>query len=390
MLKQIIIIILIIAISFSLYTKIYNHPYKLNSDKEYHTIIDYLKDSGKEFGEQPALRTRIQKSWNTVKYKQYLENVINFSQSIDYWIPAHTNIGIMGYNSPGWFYAHLGTMMCGRASVCVDSDILEEELKHIIKESHISLFIVEGEKQIRKLKSADVNLIVYYTPICQDDFEGMLLCSMGDFLSKRKKTKYNVKKNQKALILYQDGEKHSYTHSDIIKYAKNMTNSIILAGEKIISYSESCKLNRLISDIYLPIMTHSMVFFAPADTNLIKILKDVKPTIFVATQTIWENIYKKVKSQIGLVESKFNIIVNPKSNCQIVKQFDDMGIRLYGLMDTYQLMSICGLEWWKPNSVGKLDVRINSNGMIEQKIGKNLISTNQKGFIDADGFLFLE
>jgi long-chain-fatty-acid--CoA ligase ACSBG len=437
MLKSIIIAILILTIlCIVIYRNIDNNNKNKQfnnlinySDTKYknYTILDFLKLTQKKYPKEPALKIKLQKSWNTFDYSTYLSNVTNFAQSINYWLGPKTNLAILGFNSPGWVYAHLGVMMNGGISIGLYSTFTPETCSFIMKTSNVEILVVENSVQLEKFINIDINqikLIIYYAPIEKEivDKFKVPVMSMGNFMTKKKKFNTMPKINNIATIIYPDDIDvvnpmgRVITHKNIIISTINMLNLVTEKSNqhKFVSYFPLNHIMFQISDIYLPIMLNGTVYFSDRDSidtnfNLLKTMIDVKPTIFIGIPKIWERIYDKINNDMekngitasliknitpwkitekyGLQNSKLNITTTSKISEKIINYMNNLNINLYNV---YQLSEAVGIISYNNNkniskikSVGLpiMDIKVSNDGEILIKgsnLFKNYFGKNKK------------
>ena len=435
------ITIIVIVITNKLYIK---EKFSLNDDvlNENNTILDILKIISKQNSTAIALKIRDDKEWKNITYDEYYKKVKLFAQCVNKWMGTGVNVGIIGFNSPGWFYSYLGTMLNSGKPIGIYPSATRELCDHIIKNSNIELLVTDNEKQLEKIikiKNNPIKLIIYYCPIQKsivDKFEniGIPVVSMGKFMSDTTKLERIPKINDVATIVYSSGTTDKpkgieLTHKNImhsikniLSVLKNKTTIKKIGNEKIISYLPLGHISSQLMDIYLPILTLSTVWFANENvinTGLAKTIKDIRPTFFMGMPYIWEKIQEnledtieqngwkanmvksvapwKIKNELGFGECKycFNTSAPMSDICKIY--FDELNIKIYdiyGMNETSGPISISGPGAYKPNSVGLVstDIKISTDNEIYIK-GTSLFnkyhnnkSETKKSFTDDGWF----
>ena len=291
-----------------------------NDNCKNYTIVDYLRYIAKTYPKKEALKIKDGKTkWKSVNFLNYYKNVANFAQSLNYWLGPKVNVAILGFNSPGWFYAHLGCMLNGGKPVGMYPTSTPEICQQILENSETEVLVVEDDHQLEKftkLNMSKVKLIIYYSPISKgmvDKFT-MPLLSMGNFMSKKNSGPFPKQKlNDVATLIYTSGTTGApkgvmITHRNImtslrrimtlVKTKSSITN---FGQEKFISYLPLNHIAAQMMDIYVPIITLGTVWFADKDamkSSLGDTIKAVRPTVFIGVPRVWEKIQEKVEEEI--------------------------------------------------------------------------------------------
>lgn len=420
------ILVLVLLLKYIYFRKIDKIHQKLINIHNDSTLITLLETMANENPDLEALHTKkSDDEWDIITFSEYYRKVRHFAKSLNYLLGNKINVGIIGTNSTGLFYAHMGTIFNGGYSVCINTSSTPKMCEHIINDSNVSVIVVEDNEQLQKLNNINipnVKLIIYYSPIDKtvtDNFK-IKVINIATFMSKKKKLSYISDKSDIATIIYTSGSTGSpkgieLTHENILSSVNNliklfnMSNLNLYHGSKIISYLPLNHIASQMIDIYVPIVMGFSVWFA--DKNALKstlniTMKEVKPDIFIGVPRIFEKmkeeiekklpfflkspfvsinkiisnisqISKKIKKELGLDNCKY---IASTAGCILCEDFfESLNIKLYniyGMSETCGPMagSIPGI--YKQGSVGKViidDVRISSNNEIMVK-GKNVFS----------------
>jgi long-chain-fatty-acid--CoA ligase ACSBG len=382
------------------------------------TIIDLLKQASERYPNAPALKIKEGKSWKDISYGEYYKKVKRFAQSLKYWLGSNVNVGILGFNSPGWVYSHLGTMYNGGISVGLYPSSTSESCSYIIKNTNIEMIVVEDAVQLEKLigiNDSPIKLIIYYSPINESIIEQFQIpvISMGNFMTQTNKLSKMPSQNDISTIIYTSGTTSDpkgvmISHKNImtalrktIELFKTKSSISTLGHEHFISYLPLNHIAAQMLDIYLPIACLSTVWFADKDalkSTLTNTIKEVRPTIFAGVPRVWEKIHegietklssigwkgnlsktfipRKIIHEMGLERCKLCITTGaPVSN--ISRQYlSSIGCKLYdiyGMSETSGAISISGPNMSRVGSVGLpiMSVKIAKDGEILVK-GDNL------------------
>ena len=137
-----------------------------------------LEWASREYPDKPALKfkTMTCKNWKTINYIEYYDSVTRFAKCVRSRIPYDTKlcVGIIGYNSPEWFYSHIGTMMASGVSIGMYPTGDYNTCQQIVNQANINVLVVEDTEQLEKFSKMDENiktkikLIIYYGNVKND------------------------------------------------------------------------------------------------------------------------------------------------------------------------------------------------------------------------------
>lgn len=396
------------------------------------TIIDCLKHVAKEYPRKTALKIKDGKignkiKWKSVDYITYYKNSVGFAQSLNYWLGTYVNVAIIGFNSPGWFYSHLGCMLNGGIPTGLHPNSNKETCKQILNNCKAKVLVVDDDTQLQKfigMNLPTIQLIIYYSPISEKMVDKFYVpvVSMGNFMSEKNSSKLpKIKLSSTATLIYTSGTTGIpkgviVTHKNIMTSIKRILSLIklkssieCLSQENFLSYLPLNHITAQFMDIYLPIVTLGKVWFADKNalkTTLVDTLKEVRPTCFTGVPRIWEKIQeninekinkegikgqitlnlmpKTILEKIGLDKCKYALSAGAPLLLSTITFFKKIGLEVndnYGLSETCGPISVNLPNFSKHGSVGFpiMGVTIGPDGEILVK-GDNLFS----GYFDNE------
>ena len=384
------------------------------------TIVGLLDWASKEYPNNPALKFKSMtcKNWKTTSYLEYYDNVTRFAKCVRNRIPYSEKlcVGIIGSNSPEWFYSHIGTMKALGVSIGIYPTCDYKACQYIVNQANINVLIAEDTYQLDKFSKMDTNikskikLIIYYGNVkneVKEKFTNTEIVNYIDFIRDTNDLELDetINVDETATIIYTSGTSGTtgepkgvvIKHSNIIDILNNMIFTIhiksdldICIGERYISYLPLNHIAAQLMDIYVPIASVGTVYFADNDAmkgSLIKTIKDVKPTIFIGVPRVWEKMMEKIKektanngyfanflnpiilSKIGLDQCRFPITGSAPISDEVVRFFEKYSLQLcniYGLSETCGLISLNLPGMRKIGSVGipLVETKISESGEI--------------------------
>jgi long-chain-fatty-acid--CoA ligase ACSBG len=398
----------------------------LSTDYKNNTIVDLLMWAANEHGSRPALRYKGNKKksdWKTVSYLEYFDNANKFSKSLKSYLKLTKSdkpkVAIIGFNSPEWFYSHMGTMLSGGVSVGMYPTSDSKTCEYIINQAGIDALVVEDSKQMEKIVGTNtetLKLIIYYGHVKQEILDKIDIPTIKylDFIrnySNFTDYKVNIKPADIATIIYTSGTTGPpkgavISHENVIDLLNNMILNIhtkstieLELGERLVSYLPLNHIAAQLMDIYIPLTVLSTVYFARPDAlkgSLGETLKDVKPTIFIGVPRVWEKMMDKINSKLnmgidmasfmgnmvlsgaGLNKCKYAISAAAPISPHTREFFGKLGLELcnvYGMSETAGPIALSMPGQMKEMSVGRplIDTKISENGEILVR-GKSVFS----------------
>lgn len=329
--EYLIIILIIIIFCYIIYRlflnskqgNLNNPPLVQPPDLRSKTILDALQWYGKNYPDFPALMVRKDNgNWSYVTYEDYYKNCMKFAKEINYWVGSKAKVAILGFNSPAWFYSHLGSLLNLGVSVGMYPTSSPEICEFILNHSEVDVLVVEDCKQLEKIIGKDIpklKLILYYSPVSDELVKGFKIpvVSFGAFMDSKEKNKIKLTgkphPDDIATIIYTSGTTGDpkgvmVTHKNIISNIDSVlctlqskSNLKLSNGERFVSYLPLNHIAAQTMDIYVPICTLGVVWFADKNalkSTLVNTLKDARPTIFIGVPRVWEKMQEKIEEKI--------------------------------------------------------------------------------------------
>jgi len=358
----------------------------------------------------PALKVRRNNKWITINYADYYNNCKSFANSL-LTVRAKT-VAIIGYNAPGWFFSHIGSMMVGVKTVGIYPSSQSKTCERLVNLIRPDVLVVQDKLQFNKfvkfIDESSIKIVVSYSDIIYRDNDfNLTVYDWNQFILLGKDYYRPGLVNDIATIIYTSGTSGQpkgaiITHDNIINITKLMINKIKnedllnleMAKERFVSYLPLNHIAAQVLDIYLPIATASCVWICDKmaiKNTLIKTLNIAKPTIFAGVPRIWQKImeniedkYQKLDQQqkwiifilghittyfdnqiltkIGLDQCKFAITMAAPLSQYVKNYFKNIGVYIcdiYGMTETTGPITLSVPRKTKYKSVGQVLPGIN-------------------------------
>lgn len=316
-------------------------------------VIDFFKTYSVNYRLVSALRVYRDKTWLNITYDDYYNNSIQVATALAKNCGKNCVVGLLGCNSPAWYYAYWGAIISEGITVGIDTRESINKIKHIINSTNINVLVIDDVEQLDKIQKLNkdevknLELIITYTKLSDiDEVNGIHIVSfndlitnvngeeMGEFISALDTT--NINTSVATIICAHDNDnndikKIAITHKNIISTLTSLIKMINesdldveIEKERFISYLPINNMTIQIFNIYLPIIMGGTVWFADRRSmmkkSLLKTIKQVEPTILVGTPQIWNNISDKtydITQQYGMFSNYIKPFVKSKIKEQI-------------------------------------------------------------------------
>jgi long-chain acyl-CoA synthetase len=125
----------------------------LNINLNETTFIKLLQANAGRFGDRKsALRSKTRGIWQAVSWKQYYEQVKNFSLGLtQLGIAAGDTVAVIGNNRPASLFAVIGAQAAGGVALCLYQDSTPAELAILLKRFDVRFVVAEDQEQVDKI-----------------------------------------------------------------------------------------------------------------------------------------------------------------------------------------------------------------------------------------------
>ena len=134
------------------------------------TLPQFLAEHARKTPNKIALRERNYGIWQSITWKDYLENVKYFALGLaSLGLRPEETIAIIGDNRPEWVIAELAAQSLGAKSLGLYQDAVVSEMVYIFKHADVSVVVVEDQEQVDKIlelwpQFEEVRKVIYYDP----------------------------------------------------------------------------------------------------------------------------------------------------------------------------------------------------------------------------------
>ncbi len=282
------------------------------------TVLEVMANTVRKYPDEPALRVKRNGTWYTHTWAQYLAETKRFAKGlIAIGMERHQGVSIIGFNSPEWTVANMGTIFAGGIAAGIYTTNNAEAAWYVAHHSDSAVVVAEDAVQASKFLETKSRLpklkyIVQYTGTIKAGTDPCVI-SWRDFLALGDKVTDSALADRMnyqrpghcCMLIYTSGTtgnpKAVMLSHDNITWTASVTVSTIDVNfsDRIVSYLPLSHIAAQIIDVHGPMLTGACVSFADADAlkgTLVNYLQEVRPTIFFGVPRVWEKIEERMRA----------------------------------------------------------------------------------------------
>jgi len=245
--------------------------------------------------------------------QSYFESYENIKKIKNFLRKHNVNKGdrvfLLSSNRIEWVEFDMAIMDVGGITVPSFVTNNQNDNSFIIKNSSPKIIILENDEVFKNNKKVLNNYLCPIISIEKSNYLNSYEDIMSDYSRLDKKN--NHKSTDISSIIYTSGTTGNpkgviLSHKSILhnlEGALEIMDDFKIENEKFFSFLPLSHSYERMAGLYFPILINSEIYFCSSMEKLLSEIKEVQPTIFSAVPRLYENIFKKIKSQI--VNSNF-------------------------------------------------------------------------------------
>jgi long-chain-fatty-acid--CoA ligase ACSBG len=300
------------------------------------TVIELFQETVKKHGHRNAIGYKLKKSnksvgdWRFWTYKDYWAQCMRFAKSLVFLkIESFKIVNILGFNSPEWFFACLGSVLAGCIGTGIYITNTPAACRYISEHSKAEVVVLEGNHQLEKYCGftrddlPNLKVLVVYGEAIERNLAAKCAFPVypwDEFMGLGEKVSESdvdlrgakIKPGNCATLIYTSGTMGSakavmISHDNLTWTARNILENYTDFNhtERIVSYLPLSHVAGQLIDMYLSMGLGACAYFAEPDAlkgTLTNTLKEVRPTLFFGVPRVWEKIEEKMV-QMGRANS---------------------------------------------------------------------------------------
>lgn len=273
-------------------------------------VMDVLERTVRSHGPKPALRVKRNGGWKTFTWNEYRQQVRQVAR-------AHLSLGtrpgqgvcVIGYNSPEWFFADVGSIYAGAVPAGIYTTNSAEQCEYIASHCEASVVFVENQEQLAKFLAVRGNLPhLKAIVLMQGEASQSGVYTWTRFLELGlNSTEADLEKriaaqspDAMATLIYTSGTtgtpKGVMLSHDNLTWTAQAAAGLVggRADDHVLSYLPLSHIAEQITSLHGPMNFGACVSFAESMEKLGDNLREVRPHYFLGVPRVWEKIQEKI------------------------------------------------------------------------------------------------
>jgi len=263
--------------------------------------------------------------WETWTYEEYLDSIRTVAKAfIKLGLKVGHGVGIIGFNSPEWFFSDLGCVFAGGLATGIYPTNSPEACQYVLANCRANICVVEDEKQLAKVVGVrgalpELTTLVQYsgTPSVEGVLGWEQLMQLGREQGDDEELEQrlaNMAPNLCCHLVYTSGTTGPpkgvmLSHDNLTYTSRSLVESYGLQDmeERFVSYLPLSHVAANIMDIFMVTQCLGTLIFANKDAlkgTLVSTLKEAQPTVFFGVPRVWEKVREKM-IEVGKANTGF-------------------------------------------------------------------------------------
>jgi long-subunit acyl-CoA synthetase (AMP-forming) len=275
-------------------------------------IIDAFDRTAAARAEHPALYSRRNGRWEPITWREYRQQVRLVARGlIALGVEPRQHTTIIGFNSPEWFMAHVGSIAAGAIPAGIYTTNTPEQCQYIAEHCEARVAFVENAEQLAKFRAVRSQLpnlaaivVMNEEPDGDDAISWRQLLALGNTVPEEKLDE-RIKAqdiDDTASLIYTSGttgvpKAVMLTHRNVtwvLETAGSIVN--IKAGDVVVSYLPLSHVAEQQFSLHNNVVLGATIWFAESLEKLGDVLKAARPHHFLAVPRVWEKMQAKIEA----------------------------------------------------------------------------------------------
>ncbi|CAO2635011.1 Long-chain-fatty-acid--CoA ligase ACSBG1 [Lemmus lemmus] len=297
-----------------------------------YTVHRMFYEALDKYGSLSALGVKRRNKWEHISYYQYYEIARKVARGfLKLGLERAHSVGILGFNSPEWFFSAVGTVFAGGIVTGIYTTSSLEACQYIAHDCRANVIVVDTQKQLEKILKIWKDLphlkavVIYQEPLPKkmaNVYTMEELIELGQEVPEEALDTVidSQQPNQCCVLVYTSGTtgnpKGVMLSQDNITWTARYGSQAgdiqpaELQQEVVVSYLPLSHIAAQIYDLWTGIQWGAQVCFADPDAlkgSLVNTLREVEPTSHMGVPRVWEKIMEgiqEVAAQSGFIRRK--------------------------------------------------------------------------------------
>ncbi len=274
------------------------------------TVMALMKATVDKYGDQTALKTKINGNWQDTSWQQYYDQVRMTARAfMALGLETGKAVSILGNNCPQWFISDMAGIFAGAVPGGIYTTNSPEQCHYVSSHSEANIAVVEDAEQLAKFKEVrdrlpDLKAIVLMNGSDPDD-QVYAWDELANLAEQTPEEELDARIDAQdpddcCTLIYTSGTTGDpkgvmISHDNITWTVKQMVATIHIDNTAhLVSYLPLSHIAEQVVSLYSPLMTGCTAWFAESLDLLGDNLREIRPTVFVGVPRVWEKIQAKM------------------------------------------------------------------------------------------------
>ncbi len=278
-------------------------------------VHDVLKRTVKTFGDRPALRVKRDGAWCTTTWSEYAALVKRAGKSlIRAGVQPGKGVALIGYNSPEWLIADVGTIFAGGVPAGIYTTSSAEQVRYVTSHCEAKVAFADTAEQVAKFVAEEKSLPELETVVQMlgkpevPNGARLRVLSWDAFLAlgddvpdaELDARLAAQKSDDVCTLIYTSGTTGDpkavmISHENMTWTAREVVAALGFGSQDVgISYLPLSHIAEQMLTIHGPMAMGCVLYFAESLEKLAENLPEVRPTYFLGVPRVWEKIQAKM------------------------------------------------------------------------------------------------
>jgi long-subunit acyl-CoA synthetase (AMP-forming) len=273
-------------------------------------VMDMFERAVRSHGPKPALRVKRGGAWKTVTWSEYHQQVRQVARAlIASGAKPGTGTCIVGYNSPEWFFADIGSIFAGLVPAGIYTTNSPEQCQYIAGHCDASIVFVEDQSQLAKFLEVKAKLPALKTIVLMTGesaapgvltWAKFLATGLNTTEAELDKRVAAQNADDVATLIYTSGTtgtpKAVMLSHDNLTWTGQMAVDLLQVqdNDAAVSYLPLSHIAEQITTLHGPMIFGGFVTFAESMDKLGETLREVRPHYFLGVPRVWEKIQERI------------------------------------------------------------------------------------------------
>ena len=308
------------------------------------TINQAFLDTVERRGDYPALKSKIDGTYQPTTYNQLADQVKNFALGLrELGLSFGDRAAMLAENSERWAVADLGILSLGAVNVPMFYTSTSAQVSYIVQDSGSKIICVSTKRQLEKVKSffdqvTELEKVIIFDDL--DDLDDPHTLTFNQVVEIGKKIEngqqiyreasYLVEPDNIATIIYTSGTTGNpkgsiLTHDNLMSNVKSGLSILeIDPDDQFLSFLPLSHVFERMAGYYLPIYRGACISYAQSPLTVRENMGEVCPTVMASVPRLYEmmhdRILKQVRSASAIRQKIFHWAVGVGRKVSVLKQ----------------------------------------------------------------------